>query len=267
MRFDVKQNVFCAIDRPQAARGAARVFGMVLLALIVLNAISLLASTDASLPPGAHRFIAVFEFASACVFALEYAARVWTADLARPHAKSPAAARLRYMVSPMGLVDALAFVPVLLAPVVPFSLEALAMMRVVRLMRLLKITRYMRGLQVISRVMTDRKNEILAAAMVVALLAVASSVLMFYLENPAQPDVFSSAWTGLYWAMTTITSTGYGDVVPITPAGRLLGFCTMALSIAVVAIPGGIFSAGFVEEYRRQQEEKDEGEEGHPYEE
>lgn len=262
MRGGAKRNVYCALERPQESCGAPRVFGVMLLALIAANAVSLVMSTDAALSADVRHVLALFEFASACVFAAEYAARVWTADLARPQAKSPACARLRYVCSAWGVIDVLAFAPVLVAPFVPLSLNALAALRVVRLMRLLKITRYMRGLRVISRVAHDRRSEIVAAAMVVALLAVASSVLMYYLENPAQPDVFDSAWTGLYWAMTTITSTGYGDVVPITVAGRVLGFCTMALSIAVVAIPGGIFSAGFVEEYRRQLEEKGIDEQG-----
>ena len=86
--------------------------------------------------------------------------------------------------------------------------------------------------------------------MVLALLTVTASVLMFQVENPVQPERFDSVFTGMYWAMTTITSTGYGDLVPITPIGRFIGFCTMVLSIAVVAIPAGIFSAGFVAQFR-----------------
>ncbi|MEG1516925.1 MAG: potassium channel family protein, partial [Raoultibacter sp.] len=83
-----------------------------------------------------------------------------------------------------------------------------------------------------------------------AMLTVTSSVLMYTVENPVQPEAFDSVFTGLYWAMTTITSTGYGDLVPVTAPGRVIGFLTMTLSIAVVAIPAGIFSAGFVAEFQ-----------------
>ena len=88
--------------------------------------------------------------------------------------------------------------------------------------------------------------------MVLALLTVTASVLMYEIEHPVQPEKFDSVFTGMYWAMTTITTTGYGDLVPVTAAGRLVGFCTMLLSIGVVAIPAGIFSAGFVSEFRAQ---------------
>ena len=97
-----------------------------------------------------------------------------------------------------------------------------------------------------------RRQEIVAAFTVLGLLTVTASVLMFEVEHPVQPDKFDSVLTGMYWAMTTITSTGYGDLVPLTAAGRLVGFLTMLLSIGVVAIPAGIFSAGFVAEFRAQ---------------
>lgn len=110
----------------------------------------------------------------------------------------------------------------------------------------------MRGLHSIGQVFVKRRQEIIAAFMVLALLAVASSVLMYEAEHAAQPEVFDNVLTGLYWAVTTMTSTGYGDVVPITPLGRLIGFVVMVISIAVVAIPAGIFSAGFIEEFRSE---------------
>ena len=95
-----------------------------------------------------------------------------------------------------------------------------------------------------------RKQEIIAAFMVLTLICIASSVLVFEAEHQVQPDKFDSIFSGLYWALTTMTSTGYGDLAPITPFGRLVGGITMFLSIGVVAIPAGIFSAGFVAEFR-----------------
>ena len=117
-------------------------------------------------------------------------------------------------------------------------------------MRVIKISRYMRGLRTIGRVLVMRKHEIAAAFMVIMLLILISSVLMYEVEHDAQPDKFSSLFTGMYWAVTTITGTGYGDLVPITPLGRFIGSIIMLLAVAVVAIPGGIFSAGFVAEYQ-----------------
>ena len=82
------------------------------------------------------------------------------------------------------------------------------------------------------------------------MLVVVASVVMYEIEHPAQPDKFNNLLSGIYWAVTTVTSTGYGDLVPITPAGRIVGSVIMFLSVALVAIPGGIFSAGFVAEFQ-----------------
>ena len=159
---------------------------------------------------------------------------------------------MRYALSPMGIIDLLAFAPGLLVLFVPVSSPMLNAARIIRLVRLIKLSRYMRGLRSIACVFRKRRPEIVAAFMVLALLTVTASVLMYEIEHPVQPEKFDSVFTGMYWAMTTITTTGYGDLVPVTAAGRLVGFCTMLLSIGVVAIPAGIFSAGFVSEFRAQ---------------
>lgn len=108
----------------------------------------------------------------------------------------------------------------------------------------------MRGLRTIGRVISKHYHEIVASFLVIAMLVVVASVVMYEIEHPAQPDKFNNLLSGIYWAVTTVTSTGYGDLVPITPAGRIVGSVIMFLSVALVAIPGGIFSAGFVAEFQ-----------------
>ena len=135
---------------------------------------------------------------------------------------------------------------------VPMTPALRDVVSIIRLIRLIKISRYMRGLRTIGIVLSNRRSEIIASIMVLGLLTISASVLMYEAEHTAQPEAFDSVLTGIYWAMTTITTTGYGDLVPITALGRIIGFVVMVLSIAVVAIPAGIFSAGFVEEFRAQ---------------
>lgn len=246
-----KRQVYCALEDIWRGNTVARVAGVLLFVLIVLNALLVFVQASPAVTEAANMVMLAFCFASALCFAVEYLARLWIADLTHPDT-TPLRARLRYAFSPMGLVDFLAFAPGLLVMVVPVAPSTLNAARIIRLIRLIKLSRYMRGLRSLSRVLHKRRSEIIAAFTVLGLLAVTASVLMYELENPVQPDKFDSVLTGMYWAMTTITSTGYGDLVPITPAGRLVGFATMVLSIAVVAIPAGIFSAGFVEEFRSQ---------------
>lgn len=250
-----KYAVYQALETPRKSTGAARVLGYGLLLLIVLNVACMFALTTPGISGEAAKLIAVFELGSAVVFAGEYALRIWTADVkyAEESGLRPVRRpRLRYALSPMGIVDLLAFVSIFVLYLAPVSGEILGVLRVVRLARLFKITRYMRGVRIILRVLRSQREEIVAATMIILLLATSSSVAMYYLEHSVQPEVFSSAWSGLYWAISSITSTGYGDMVPVTAAGRVVGFFTMLLSIAVVAIPGGIFTAGFVAEFQKR---------------
>lgn len=250
-----KRQAYYALENPRHGGVAARVFCVVLFVLIVLNAASVFVSGLGDLPSVALYGLAAFSVVSTLCFALEYAARLWVADIRYPHL-SPGRARVRYAFSVMGIIDFLAFVPVVIAWLVPLTQAVINGIYIMRLVRLVKISRYMRGLRALSRVLEKRRSEIAAAFMMLALLTVTASVLMYEVENPVQPEIFDSVFTGMYWAMTTITSTGYGDLVPITPLGRFIGFCTMMLSIGVVAIPAGIFSAGFVEEFRTQDTER-----------
>lgn len=245
-----KRWVYVALEDPLAARSVGKAFGVGLVVLIVLNAL-LVGVTDTDLTATFGGLFIGFSVLSTLIFGIEYVCRIWIADLVRPQL-TPGRARARYVFSLMGIIDLLAFLPALFLYLIPASAAVNDAVRIIRLVRLIKISRYMRGLRSIGRVFTKHRQEIIAAFMVLALLAVASSVLMYQAEHYAQPEVFDSILTGLYWAMTTMTSTGYGDIVPITPLGRLVGFLTMVISIGVVAIPAGIFSAGFVEEFRAQ---------------
>lgn len=247
-----KQWLFLALEYPADATTGGKVLCGVIYACIIGNAIMVCVPDDwGSL--AYDDFTLVFNLVSALVFTCEYVARIWISDKVRPK-MTPARARLRYVVSPMGIVDLLSFLPSWIMLFIPMSPALRDAISIIRLIRLFKISRYMRGLHTIGAVIRNRRQEIIAAFMVLGLLTVAASVLMYEAEHDVQPEAFDSILTGIYWAMTTITTTGYGDLVPVTALGRVIGFFVMVLSIAVVAIPAGIFSAGFVEEFRNQRD-------------
>ncbi len=243
-----KLSTFNALDNLPDAHGFARACGIGLLILIVANALLVGTGSEHATVNGFDPLF-IFNVISTCVFAIEYVLRLWIADMAYP-TYSPIRSRLRYARSLLGIIDLLSWLPMAILLLTPFSAFVADAIRVIRLVRLIKITRYMQGLKTIGIVFRKRQREIIASLMILALLCIASSVLMYEAEHNAQPEAFDSVFTGLYWAMTTMTSTGYGDLVPITAFGRFIGFVTMALSIGVVAIPAGIFSAGFVAEFR-----------------
>lgn len=244
-----KRETFYALENLNRANWPARIIGGALFGLILLNAIVVFVSAQPGLDPVAANVIQGFyRFSTVCFF-VEYLARIWIADLAYGDC-TPARARLRYIVSFWGIIDFLSFGPNLVAWFLPVTPALQDIISVVRLVRIVKISRYMRGLRTIGRVIAKHYHEIVASFLVIAMLVVVASVVMYEIEHPAQPDKFDSLLSGIYWAVTTITSTGYGDLVPITPAGRIVGSVIMFLSVALVAIPGGIFSAGFVAEFQ-----------------
>lgn len=246
---EFKRQTFYALENPKRGNLAAKIVGYALFVLIVLNAITVFFTVQVDTDAFEGSIVDIFfKFSTVC-FALEYCCRIWIADLAFGNC-TRARAKLKYIISPMGLIDFLSFVPSVVSwflPVTPALIHAIG---VIRLVRLAKVTRYMRGFRTIGRVLRKHYREIVAAFLVILLLIIASSVVMYEVEHPVQPDKFNDLLSGIWWAVETVTGTGYGDIVPITPLGRVIGSIIMLLALALVAIPGGIFSAGFVAEYQ-----------------
>ena len=125
------------------------------------------------------------------------------------------------------------------------------MFRVVRLLRLFQINAYYDALNVIGDVITGQKNQILSSVFIIMVLMISSFLVMYNLEHPVQPEVFENAFSGFWWAVSTLLTVGYGDIYPVTIAGRVFGIIITFLGVGMVAIPTGILSAGFVEHYTR----------------
>jgi voltage-gated potassium channel len=112
----------------------------------------------------------------------------------------------------------------------------------------LKLSRYTKSLQVFGNVLRKRKEDLLVVILVLIILLIAASSLMFYLENPAQPDKFPNIVASLWWGIATLTTVGYGNIYPITVAGKVVSGIISVLGIGFVTLPTGIISSGFLEE-------------------
>jgi voltage-gated potassium channel len=223
-----------------------------LLWLIVLNVAASIVATvpeaSASFSGGLDRF----ERVSTLVFAAEYLARVWAAPV-DPRYHGAVRGRLRYVLTPMALVD--------LCAVLPFSLVMLGAdprlepaARVFRLCRLAKLARYFPALRLVADVARSRGDELRVTLGALLLLLVGASSLMYYAEHAAQPERFASIPATMWWAVATVTTVGYGDVVPVTPLGRLLGAAVAVLGIAFFAFPTAILGSGFIDAFGRRRE-------------
>ena len=164
---------------------------------------------------------------------------------------SDAAAARKYMLSGYGIIDLLSFLPYYLPAFFPAGAAVFRMFRVVRIFRLFRINAYSDSLTLIGNVLKNKRTQILASVFIVILLILASSLCMYSVEHEAQPDVFKNAFSAIWWATSTLLTVGYGDIYPITVLGQLLGIVITFLGVGLVAIPTGIISAGFIEEYQK----------------
>lgn len=219
-----------------------------IMTLIAANVLAVMLETVNSLAAQYHPIFHWFERVSVMIFTIEYAARLWSAVETADY-DGPITGRLRFASRPLLIVDLLAILPFYLAIVgITAELRFLRALRLIRLLRLLKLARYSRSLQALSRVLRNKKPDILIAVFANSVLLVIASSVMYYAENPAQPEAFSSIPQTLWWGVVTLTTVGYGDVTPVTPLGQLLGAITAILGVGLFALPASILASGFVEE-------------------
>ncbi|MFD0987635.1 cyclic nucleotide-gated ion channel [Methyloligella solikamskensis] len=192
-----------------------------------------------------------FNTFSVAVFTVEYVLRIWSAvDIPlfrnEPHWR----ARLKFARRPIMIIDLLAILPFYLGSLLPIDLRVL---RVLRLFRLLKLVRYSPALQSLQRVFATEWRALVGALLVILILLFFCSTLMYFLEREAQPETMGSIPQALWWAMATLTTVGYGDVVPVTPAGKVVGAVVMLLGLCALALPVAIVATGFSQESGRHE--------------
>ena len=190
------------------------------------------------------------EIATSAFFAVDYVLRVWTARCLYP-TLTPGKATVRYVSSVGGLIDLVSFLPTFLPVFFPSGMVAFRMFRVVRIFRLFRINAYYDSLHVITEVLRSKRQQLLSSVFIILTLMLASSLCMYSLEHEVQPQVFRNAFSGIWWSVSTLLTVGYGDIYPITTAGKIFGIVITFLGVGMVAIPTGIISAGFVDQYSR----------------
>ena len=254
----LKQEIFEIIQPAEDGKIASRIFDCFIIALIFLSVASVFIMTF-RIPETVAEVLVGMEKTALVIFSIEYLLRIWTANLLYPDIPGWRA-RLRYIRSGMAVIDLLAILPFYLPMLLPVNLVGIRAVRMVRLLRLFKLNRYSEALSAIGEVFRCKYREMLVSMFFVAVLLLIASLLIYYAEHDAQPENFANAFSGLWWAVATLTTVGYGDIYPITVAGRLLGTVIAVMGIGMVAIPTGIFSSGFIE-ILEQKRKNDSGEE------
>ncbi len=190
------------------------------------------------------------EMVTTFFFAVDYVLRFITANELYPK-ETEGRAILKYVFSFTGIIDLLSFLPYYLPFFFPAGGTAFRLFRVARILRLFRINSYYDQLNVITEVIISKKQQLLASGFIILILMMAASLCMYSVEHEAQPEVFENAFSGIWWSASTLLTVGYGDIYPVTIPGKIMGIIISFLGVGMVAIPTGIISAGFVEQYQK----------------
>jgi len=222
--------------------------------LVGANVLAIILESVESIHQAYEGFFYWFELISVILFSGEYLLRLWSCVEDPIHMKdSYTETRFRFMGTSIALID--------LAAIAPFYLQIflpgmdLRFLRVLRMLRILKLTRYSSAMNLLLRVLYQERNAFSAAFTILVMVLILVSCGIYLVENDAQPDAFGSIPAAMWWAITTLTSVGYGDVTPLTPFGKLLGAIVMVVGVGMVALPAGILASSFSEMLRRRQQE------------
>ncbi len=219
------------------------------LALIINLAVTIMNTYDDLRASYGNLFTAI-EAATVFLFAVDYVLRLITAKCLYP-ADSEGRAIRKYIFSFSGVIDLLSFLPYYMPVFFPAGTAVFRMFRVARIFRLFRINAYYDSLNVITEVLSSKKQQLLSSVFIILILMVSSSLCMYSVEHDAQPEIFANAFSGIWWSASTLLTVGYGDIYPVTTMGKFFGIVIAFLGVGMVAIPTGIISAGFVEQYQR----------------
>ena len=250
MPAQLRAAVYAALNPTEHSPPAARLIKGLLLLAIAGSVVAAAWSTMPGLSVATLRRLGSVSVASFTVFALEYALRLLSASGRDPDAEThPLGVTLEYVSSPLGVVDGLVVLPQLGHALGAFGSGAAQLAAV---LAIVKIARYAPALTLVTTVLRNERRSLMAALTVMLVLLVLTASAMYMLEHEAQPQLFSSIPATLWWSIVTIASVGYGDMIPVTAAGRIFAGFTMLLGIAMFAVPAGILATGFAAEIRRR---------------
>lgn len=245
---DKRKRIFNIIEIGNKDDMPSAVFDRFIVVVIFVNLLVTLMQTFDQLSPYMPVLNAL-ELITIVIFVIEYILRVVTADFLYPEERSGLKARLRFVFSAYGLIDLFSIVPYFLPFIFPVGAVAFRMFRVFRIFRLFKINAQYDAFNVIASVLKEKKNQLISSVCMIFILMLASSLCMYSLEHDAQPEQFKNAFSGIWWSVSTLLTVGYGDIYPVTAAGKVMAIIISFLGVGMVAIPTGIISAGFVEQY------------------
>ena len=214
--------------------------------LVLLNVAAVILESFESIYLSYKLEFDLFEIFTVCVFTTEFVLRLWVSDIKYPH-KYRWQAYKKFLLSPNAFIDILAILPFFIPFLIDIDLRHLRIFRLMRLLRVFKLTKYSQSLKQIGKIMSEKKQELMATLLLTFSVLVISSSLMYYVEREVQPEAFKNILYSFWWGIATLTTVGYGDIYPMTGLGKILGAVVALMGVLIVAIPTGIISSSFVQ--------------------
>lgn len=249
----MRKRLYLMLDAGHTEEPLAHTVDIFIVTLISLNVLAVIVESIPGVYMAHQTYFDAFEIFSVILFSIEYMTRVWVAiESDNPRYKHPVKGRLRFMISPLALIDLIVLLPFFLGPLIGADLR---MLRALRLLRAFRLTRYSSSMNLLMQVLRNESSIISAAMFVLLMMIVVAASVTYLAEHEAQPEAFASIPHALWWAVITMTTIGYGDVVPQTLIGRLCAAVIGIISVGMVALPAGILASGFNEALRKRRGE------------
>ena len=249
-----RRRLFTTLDPSVRGGWAEQLFEITLVIVIVLNIVIIMLASVGSIDLEFGEYFHQFEYFSLVFFTIEYIARVYSI-VEKPEYSQPITGRLKFAATPLAIIDLLSILPLFLV-FMPLDLRVLRIFRLMSLFRMFKIARYLHALSIFKRVIIERKEQLVLSFLFILFVLVIISFTMYYVERDAQPDKFSSIPATMWWGIATLTTVGYGDIVPITSLGKILGGAFAIAGVALLALPAGVLSSGFFELLHHERKKK-----------
>lgn len=241
-----RKRIFQIIEKSENNDIPSLIFDWFIIILIIINVSAVIIESFDQISIRYSKELQLLETLSVIIFSIELILRLITCDFKIPQNRK-AMSFFKYIISFMFIIDFLAVIPFYLPLVVIIDLRFLRVLRLTRILRVLKVQRYSKSLSFIGSVFKKKKYDLIITLFITFLLLLLASSVMYYVENPSQPESFPNIIASFWWAVATLTTVGYGDVYPVTVLGKVLSGVIALLGIGVVALPTGIISSGFSE--------------------
>jgi voltage-gated potassium channel len=227
-----------------------RIINASIISLILLNVVAVMLETEHSIYLAHRKLFHYFDLFTVVVFSVEYSLRVWSCTQEKKYHHS-VWGRIRYMFTPGAIIDLLAILPFYIHMAIGLDLRVLRILRLFRFFRLFRLTSYMKTTKLIQNVFRTTLNQLALSFILAFTLIIISSSIIYFSEHTVQPDKFSSIPHTMWFSVVTLTTVGYGDMYPVTPAGKFFTSVILMVGVALFALPAGIITAGFLEETRK----------------